>query len=101
MKNIFLVILLLVGVFTPMIAQDKARPEEEKWIQLAKPEVDRQHLEIKHYEIAVQEEGRYVYVTLSNPGRPQGVRGQWGKYPELTVKIDKNDPTKISSYFNK
>lgn len=62
-----------------------------KWIHLAEPEFERQNLDVSKYVVTVAEDGDSVHVTLTNPRRKQGVRGNPGPLPEYDVEIRRTD----------
>lgn len=62
-----------------------------KWIHIAEPEFERQNLDVSKYVVSVAEDGDSVHVTLTNPHRKQGVRGNPGPLPEYDVEIRNRD----------
>jgi hypothetical protein len=62
-----------------------------KWIHIAEKEFERQKLDVSKYDVTVTEENDTVSVSLTNPHRPQGIRGNPGPLPEFTVDISKSN----------
>ena len=62
-----------------------------KWIHIAEPEFERQNLDVSKYSVSVVEDGDSVHVTLTNPHRKQGARGNPGPLPEYDVEIRRTD----------
>lgn len=62
-----------------------------KWIHIAEPEFERQNLDVSKYAVSVVEDDDSVHVTLTNPHRKPGVRGNPGPLPEYDVEIRRTD----------
>jgi hypothetical protein len=62
-----------------------------KWIQAARPEIEREKLDVNKYFITVTEEDDSVSVSLNNSRLSKETRGNPGPLPEYEVEISKKD----------
>jgi hypothetical protein len=72
-----------------------------KWINVAEPELRRNHLNLDKYIVSVTEEGDSVTVSLLATDAVKGTKGSSGSYPAYAVEISKNDLRVVRSYYQR
>ena len=72
-----------------------------KWLEIAAPEFQQQHLDMSNYTVSVSHAQDSVFVVFTPLGQPEEVRGTIGKHPGYAVEICKKNMKVLRSDYTR